>query len=316
MKSPIRSYSQSTVWRLTLASYALFSLFSSTNLCAQGVLAYSFEDDALPDPLQGFVANFATPNGIAVSQDTIGATDGTKSLKMSLIAAEFYAGALTSQLDPSIFSNPPGIISLSFDLYIETAFPTEGFVDIFPVFFGIQEEFPNIAHEVSFQDTNTPVDSKSRIAVGDLATGVTHPITMVLEKAFHPIDFENFAARPYNEIFGDGSSDIDLIPTSFQITVNKSATSPWVAYVDNVRFSSVEGTPGDFDVDGDVDGRDFLVWQRGGTTPALDPALLAEWQTNYGMGGLMAGFTAVPEPTCGLLAIMTIAVGLTCSRNR
>ncbi len=283
---------------------------------AQSVLAYSFEDDALPDPLQGFVANFATPNGIAVSQDTIGATNGTKSLKMSLIASEFYAGALTAQLDPSIFSNPPGIVSLSFDLYIETAFPAEGFVDIFPVFFGIQQGVPEFGYEVSFQDNNHITDSKSRIAVGDLATGITHPITMVLESANHPLDFIDPSARPYNEIFGDGSSAIDMVPTSLQITINKSQTSPWVGYIDNVRISATAGTPGDFDGDGDVDGRDFLVWQRGGTTPALDPALLGQWQTNYGMGGLTAGFAAVPEPTCGLHGIMAVAIGLTCGRKR
>ena len=39
---------------------------------------------------------------------------------------------------------------------------------------------------------------------------------------------------------------------------------------------------GDFDQDGDVDGRDFLLWRRSGS-PAPRPAGdLATWQTNYG----------------------------------
>lgn len=51
-------------------------------------------------------------------------------------------------------------------------------------------------------------------------------------------------------------------------------------------------TPGDFDFDGDVDGRDLLVWQRDTTVGDL-----ADWQENYGMGGT-AGLSrsVVPEP--------------------
>ena len=65
------------------------------------------------------------------------------------------------------------------------------------------------------------------------------------------------------------------------------------------------GLAGDFDVDGDVDGADFLMWQR-------DPGVgnLADWQANFGAGGAnSANSTAVPEPTslallgCGLALI-------------
>jgi T5SS/PEP-CTERM-associated repeat protein len=53
---------------------------------------------------------------------------------------------------------------------------------------------------------------------------------------------------------------------------------------------------GDFDADGDVDGRDFLLWQRGGSLNPFSATDLADWQANYGMGGLIAASTAVPEP--------------------
>lgn len=42
---------------------------------------------------------------------------------------------------------------------------------------------------------------------------------------------------------------------------------------------------GDFDEDGDVDGRDFLAWQRGQSPDPLSPTDLASWQTNYGQPG-------------------------------
>ena len=53
---------------------------------------------------------------------------------------------------------------------------------------------------------------------------------------------------------------------------------------------------GDFDNDGDVDGRDFLVWQRGGSPSPLSAGDLTNWQTNYGAGSLVANSTTVPEP--------------------
>jgi hypothetical protein len=62
---------------------------------------------------------------------------------------------------------------------------------------------------------------------------------------------------------------------------------------------------GDFDSDGDVDGRDFLVWQRGGSSNPRSPGDLALWQANYGTGGLST-LGAVPEPS----AIAILAPGL------
>ena len=61
------------------------------------------------------------------------------------------------------------------------------------------------------------------------------------------------------------------------------------------------GQPGDFDNDGDVDGRDFLAWQR---NPAVGD--LADWQANYGSGSLVATSVAVPEP--GTISLALIAL--------
>ncbi|TWU28684.1 PEP-CTERM sorting domain-containing protein [Bythopirellula polymerisocia] len=74
-------------------------------------------------------------------------------------------------------------------------------------------------------------------------------------------------------------------------------------------------TPGDFDGDGDVDGRDFLVWQRGGTTPPLSSTLLGQWQANYGVG-LSAVTTAVPEPTSLVLVGLVLSATTVCGRRR
>jgi hypothetical protein len=64
------------------------------------------------------------------------------------------------------------------------------------------------------------------------------------------------------------------------------------------------GMSGDFDNDGDVDGRDFLVWQRGGSPSPLSASDLADWQANYGTGAT-AGLSSsvVPEPASWVILL-------------
>jgi hypothetical protein len=76
----------------------------------------------------------------------------------------------------------------------------------------------------------------------------------------------------------------------------------------SVVVEDASGQEGDFNGDEAVDGRDFLVWQRGGSPNALSAGDLALWQTHYGVGGL-AAITSVPEPASILLLIIgTVAV--------
>jgi len=60
---------------------------------------------------------------------------------------------------------------------------------------------------------------------------------------------------------------------------------------------------GDFDEDGDIDGRDLLVWQRGESPNPFSAGDLSDWQANYGMGPLTAASVAVPEPGGGILLL-------------
>lgn len=58
--------------------------------------------------------------------------------------------------------------------------------------------------------------------------------------------------------------------------------------------------PGNYDGDGDVDGADFLAWQRtDGSTGEL-----ADWQTNYGItSNPPEAATSVPEPSSLLICL-------------
>lgn len=79
----------------------------------------------------------------------------------------------------------------------------------------------------------------------------------------------------------------------------------------NQIFVSVSagGIPGDFDHDGDVDGVDYLIWQRGESPNPLSAEDLADWQANYGTS-LEPNVAAVPEPAGLLWGLVASFAGL------
>lgn len=113
-----------------------------------------------------------------------------------------------------------------------------------------------------------------------------------------------------------GEYDITIGGNSFTLDLTKGTT----------EYSLVVGPlSADFDLDGDVDGRDFLTWQRGfgleepnfsqgdanydGAVNELD---LAVWDAGYNGGALTAAL-AVPEPNS--LCLITISLFLVCRRR-
>jgi len=84
---------------------------------------------------------------------------------------------------------------------------------------------------------------------------------------------------------------------------------PQSLFVDAFSLTAAEApsTPGDFDGDGDVDGRDFLTWQRGGSPNPFTAGDLAEWQGAYN-GGALGALNSVPEPT----SLACLALGFCC----
>ncbi|MBA3482880.1 MAG: hypothetical protein H0T51_13810, partial [Pirellulales bacterium] len=103
-----------------------------------------------------------------------------------------------------------------------------------------------------------------------------------------------------------------------------TGTDNWFWAFDNLKIGTASTNDADFDNDGDVDGADFLTWQRGlgtGTTNAqgnadgdsdVDAADLAVWKSMFGQTGLASAAGApVPEPAglC-LSALALVAASL------
>ena len=65
---------------------------------------------------------------------------------------------------------------------------------------------------------------------------------------------------------------------------------------------------GDFDLDSDVDGGDFLLWQQGGSPTSLSQSDLSDWDANYSVTTSLASAASVPEPSAWVLLLAGLAI--------
>ena len=101
----------------------------------------------------------------------------------------------------------------------------------------------------------------------------------------------------------------ETVTLSFSGALTPGGSGTSFPHVDQVRFevSMLDDFNGDFD----VDGFDFLAWQRG-FGDLYDETDLADWEENYGTSPppLSAGTANVPEPTALLLGVIASLVPL------
>lgn len=140
-----------------------------------------------------------------------------------------------------------------------------------------------------------------------LASGAT--IDAIIASNLLPADRVDDAIGQGNVIVGGGSGFSPLTgPQGNGGTYNSNGFDPDLTYIGViVDFSTND--PGDFNADGDVDGLDFLAWQRGESPKPLNAADLSEWQSNYGVASLATAATGIPEPTTiGLVALGAVVL--------
>lgn len=70
------------------------------------------------------------------------------------------------------------------------------------------------------------------------------------------------------------------------------------------------GRPGDFNLDGSVDGADILKWQRGELPGGASESHLAAWKSHFGTPSLTPTGTTAPEPAPGMLLSLAAMGGI------
>ncbi|MEO2046148.1 MAG: PEP-CTERM sorting domain-containing protein [Pirellulales bacterium] len=79
-------------------------------------------------------------------------------------------------------------------------------------------------------------------------------------------------------------------------------------FTDQVLIEIIATLPGDFNLDGDVDGHVFLKWQRGESPLPLSTADRSDWEANFGAIAPISVFSiAVPEPSTTFLLMLGMA---------
>jgi hypothetical protein len=299
---------------------ALFLFASAAR--AVDTLGYSFETlDEMGRP-GGFHNN---GGGTTVTQDTIGATEGTKSMKVSIVGGATFVGAQT-EFFGDFFGDPPGFDHIHFDMTITQRFdipnPTPppdrlGFARIGVIVFGVtQPDFPGGQLAVQAQLANLAEDE---VPIGGLEPGTYKDRRIDLDKLTDPITFET---KAFNQIFGtEGSGPNDIIPTSWEFYFNKTggAEFPLTVYIDNVRFGN--SVLGDYDGNDVVDAADYVLWRNGGPlrnevadVGTVSPADYDEWRARFGNtsgsgnGGVLS-LSPVPEPGSALLLLVAAVCG-------
>jgi hypothetical protein len=183
-------------------------------------LLYSFESAPPPD---GFGPN---GGGVTVTQDTIGATDGTHSLKIAVVQGASFVGALTGNVAAGL-TPPISPEEVDFDYTLTSAFGGAFAVLGITMFgsnaplgqFGLQAQFAPLVH------------------LEGQAPGTYHG-SIALTGATNPLDFT--ANESYNQIFTSGTPAANqLNPSGFEFFLNKSTDAPATVYIDNVTLGPV-----------------------------------------------------------------------------
>jgi len=203
-----------------IAAAVAILCFAGTAL-AVDTLAYSFEGNPPPDGFFGL--------GAAVTQDTIGATQGTNSMKYAAGGGGFV-GARTETVIPAALNDPPGVNFVLFDMTLTEAY-AGGFADIGVTVFGHALNAPGGAqfgHQVQFADT---------VSIATLGVGTHTDLRIDLDQSQGPYR----PGESFNAIFGPGPTDL-TVASAFQFYISKNAGVPVTVYIDNVRLGIPEPT--------------------------------------------------------------------------
>ena len=291
-------------------SEVFYSQGLAVNAGQIALLEGTFDNNNLPLANTGTIAGEGSiRTGGLTNTGTIGVGGGD----LDVIGAVVNSGSVGTQSGSTVrFFGPvsgagsyPGVGTVMFlSTFSPGASPAQ-------VSFGGDLVFGGAASLTMELAVNTPGAEHDKVVVdgavtlaGTLDVSLLSPFTLVPGQTFEIID----VAGTLSGMF-DGLAEGGLVG-------NFSGTNLVISYSggDGNDVTLLAALPGDFDFDLDVDGLDFLKWQRGQSPTPFSASDLTDWETNYGMVfPLVVAATAVPEPATGLTLIL--AATILCQRR-
>jgi hypothetical protein len=259
-------------------------------------------------------ASGSTNQAMLLKFDLAGLRPGSiKSARLELTAAAAIAGAHTFKVyglehdaagwdwnEPTVaFDGAPGVV---FDGTSRTL--------------GIDARYT--ANGAAASPTNPPLPiSENLLTLGTVTiTGAAAGATVTFDQP-HLAAFLNLAAYVEGQPMA-GLATIIIEQTASASAASFHAKEAGAALAPRLVVEAAGSAAGDFDADADVDGIDFLRWQRGQSPRPLSADDLQDWRAHYGPGSVEPAASTVPEPGARAWAWLTAAgsLGLLRSRHR
>lgn len=135
--------------------------------------------------------------------------------------------------------------------------------------------------------------------VKNLIAGANDVLPTNVEVGFNYYQISTGFFEPQGEDFVSGATNINTEVLFSDTTITHTSIDDDARLHARIAaniLANLNPESADFDDDGDVDGLDFLVWQRGDSARSLSADDLSLWQSQYVSAGLTAHSSTVPEP--------------------
>lgn len=147
--------------------------------------------------------------------------------------------------------------------------------------------------------TNIDIYSGSVTVDSGVVTHLDLTVSYVTSGSFGPVPF---AGNGTFSVVGD-HFEVQASASNLEFDPSYDPAMAW-DWTGTILEVAPEPSSGDFDLDGDVDGQDYLTWARNRSVGDI-----ANWQSHYGSGiSSTSTVVVVPEPDAISLALATLCV--------